>query len=101
MLSDSSLILLLIGSRSKKALTRNVHDLLLLFRRIKSKSNEGKCVLIPTRKPVFLGSDWYGAEVTRQDKATTGLLAPLVAKEKQVMAGFLNYYLQFSGKIHG
>lgn len=101
---------ILIGSRSKKVLTRIVQDLLLRFRRIKWKLNEGKCVLIPTRKLVFLGSDWHGAGVTRQDKATTGVLAlleileardtPLVAKEKQVMAGFLNYYLQFSGKIH-
>ncbi len=101
---------ILIGSRSKKVLTRILQDLLLRFRRIKWKLNECKCVLIPTRKLVFLGSDWHGAGVTRQDRATTGVLAlleilearntPLVAKEKQVMAGFLNYYLQFSGKIH-
>ncbi len=95
---------------TKKVLTRIVQDLLLRFRRIKWKLNEGKCVLTPTRKLVFLCSNWHGAGVTRQEEATSGALdlleileardTPLGTKEKQIMAGFLNYYLQFAGKIH-
>ena len=101
---------ILVGASSRKVLTRIVKNLLLRFKQIKWRLNEKKCVLTPTRKLVFLGSDWHGSGVSREESATSKVKyllhalgsrgTPLAIKEKQIMAGYLNYYLQFAGKIH-
>ena len=101
---------ILVGARSKRLLTRIVNDLLIRFKRIKWIINEKKCSLDPQRSLVFLGSVWNGAGIQREMEATFWVTAliealgstvkPLKEKQAQIIAGYLNYYLQFAGKLH-
>ena len=101
---------ILIGARSKKALIRIVRDLLYKFEQVKWPINADKCVLIPQRIIVFLGSEWGGSGIRRNVGVSSGVITlirmlgsatrPLSLERRQIVAGYLNYYMQFAGKLH-
>ena len=100
---------LLIAHKSSEALKDLVRKLSDKCAKAGWRLSLKKCVLTPARSVTFLGCTWCSSGITR-DGETTRTLRALIAtletnpvrgeKEKQVIKGYMSYYLQFAGKVH-
>lgn len=101
---------ILLADNCKEKLNRITAQIINKLITAKWHINYTKSILIPTNNIEFLGANWNHTGAVRRTETATKILLKILEeltykldindKQKQIIRGYMNYYMSFAGQIH-